>query len=57
MNRLRQPKQLMALARMQTLIEKLKVHYDDEKESFGEKKLCKIYKNIYVNASLSQIHG
>jgi len=47
----------MALAEMKTLIEQLKVHYDDEEKSFEEKKLCKMYKNIYVNALRFQSHG
>jgi hypothetical protein len=57
MNKLHRPTQLMALAEMKTLIEQLKVHYDDEEKSFEEKKLCKMYKNIYVNALRFQSHG
>jgi len=42
---------------MTTLIEQLKVHYDDEEKSFEEEKLFEMYKNIYVNALRFQSHG
>jgi len=57
MNKLHRPTQLMALAEMTTLIEQLKVHYDDEEKSFEEEKLFEMYKNIYVNALRFQSHG